>query len=153
MGGFYIDKCPRIVPFLENNGPRPLAGPRSILFKEWSDTRTFSYTYAPLRQSKMVVHYTFYPSHYAHTSLNWQNKWKYLQHHLKIRVQFDVLSINYLDFQNYLSQMYPAELEIKRTTESNVNISASYLDLLLPSGRTVSCALSVMINVTILTSI
>ena len=30
MGGFYIGKCPRIVPFLENNGPRSLAGPRSI---------------------------------------------------------------------------------------------------------------------------
>ena len=44
MGGFYIGKCPRIVPFLENNRPRPLAGPRSIIFKEWSDTRTFSYT-------------------------------------------------------------------------------------------------------------
>ena len=37
----------------------------------------------------------------------------------------DVLSIN----ENYLGQMYPAELEIKDTTESNT--SASYLDLLL----------------------
>ena len=33
------------------------------------------------------------------------------------------------DFENYLGQMYPAELEIKDTTESNT--SASYLDLLL----------------------
>ena len=41
----------------------------------------------------------------------------------------DVLSINYPDFENYLGQMYPAELEIKDTTESNT--SASYLDLLL----------------------
>ena len=32
-------------------------------------------------------------------------------------------------FENYLGQMYPAELEIKNTTESNT--SASYLDLLL----------------------
>ena len=40
----------------------------------------------------------------------------------------DVLSIN-PDFENYLGQMYPAELEIKDTTESNT--SASYLDLLL----------------------
>ena len=32
-------------------------------------------------------------------------------------------------FFNYLGQMYPAELEIKDTTESNT--SASYLDLLL----------------------
>ena len=41
----------------------------------------------------------------------------------------DVLSINNPDFANYLGQMYPAELEIKDTTESNT--SASYLDLLL----------------------
>ena len=33
------------------------------------------------------------------------------------------------DFENYLGQMYPAELEIKDTTESNT--SASYLDILL----------------------
>ena len=42
----------------------------------------------------------------------------------------DVLSINNPDFENYLGQMYPPELEIKDTTESNT--SASYLDLLLP---------------------
>ena len=41
----------------------------------------------------------------------------------------DVLSINNPDIDNYLGQMYPAELEIKDTTESNT--SASYLDLLL----------------------
>ena len=40
----------------------------------------------------------------------------------------DVLSINN-PFENYLGHMYPAELEIKDTTESNT--SASYLDLLL----------------------
>ena len=45
----------------------------------------------------------------------------------------DVLSINNPDFENYLGQMYPAELEIKDTTESNT--SASYLDLLLSIGR------------------
>ena len=41
----------------------------------------------------------------------------------------DVLSMNNSDFENYLGQMYPAELEIKDTTESNT--SASYLDLFL----------------------
>ena len=41
----------------------------------------------------------------------------------------DVLSINNPDFDNYVGQMYPAELEIKDTTESHT--SASYLDLLL----------------------
>ena len=45
----------------------------------------------------------------------------------------DVLSINNPDFENDLSQMYPFELEIKDTTESNT--SASYLDLLLSIGR------------------
>ena len=45
----------------------------------------------------------------------------------------DVLSINKPDFGNYLGQMYPPELEIKDTTESNT--SASFLDLLLSIGR------------------
>ena len=41
----------------------------------------------------------------------------------------DVLSFNNPDFEDYLDQMYPAELDIKDTTESNT--SSSYLDLLL----------------------
>ena len=45
----------------------------------------------------------------------------------------DVLSINNPEFENYLGQMYPVELEIKNTTERNT--SASYLDLLLSTGR------------------
>ena len=45
----------------------------------------------------------------------------------------EVLSINNPDFENYFGQMYPLELEIKDTTESNT--SASYLDLLLSIGR------------------
>ena len=63
----------------------------------------------------------------------------------------DVLSVNNPDFDNYLRQMYPAELEIKNTTRSNT--SASYLDLLLSIGREVSCALPFTTNVTISTSI
>ena len=43
------------------------------------------------------------------------------------------MSINNPDFENYLGQMYPAELEIKDTTESNT--SASYLYLLLSIGK------------------
>ena len=39
------------------------------------------------------------------------------------------MSINNQYFENYLGQMYSAELEIKDTTESNT--FASYLDLLL----------------------
>ena len=45
----------------------------------------------------------------------------------------DVLSINNPEFENYLGKMYPAELEIKDTTESTT--SASFLDLLLSIGR------------------
>ena len=37
------------------------------------------------------------------------------------------MSINNLDFENYLGKMYPDGLEIKDTTESNT--SSSYLDL------------------------
>ena len=45
----------------------------------------------------------------------------------------DVLSINNPEFENYRGHMYPAELEIKDTTESTT--SASYLDLLLSIWR------------------
>ena len=41
----------------------------------------------------------------------------------------DVLSINNPEFENYLGQMHPAELEIKDTTESIT--STSFLDLQL----------------------
>ena len=59
----------------------------------------------------------------------------------------DVLSINDPEFENYLGQMYPVELEIKDTTESNT--SASYLDLLLSIGREVIFIVPFMTNVTI----
>ena len=45
----------------------------------------------------------------------------------------DVLSINNPEFENYLGQMYPAELQVKDTTESTT--SASYIDLLLSIGK------------------
>ena len=45
----------------------------------------------------------------------------------------DVLFINNPDFENYLGQMYPPEIQIKDTTECNT--STSYLDLLLSIGR------------------
>jgi hypothetical protein len=41
----------------------------------------------------------------------------------------DVLSINNHNFHNYVPLIYPDELEIKHTTESDK--SASYLDILL----------------------
>ena len=65
-----------------------------------------------------------------HTSLFSTGKKKLSsQFNFTYRYIDDVLSINNPDFENYLGQMYPAELEIKDTTESNT--SASYLDLLL----------------------
>ena len=45
----------------------------------------------------------------------------------------DVLSINNPEFENYLGQMYPAELEIKDSTE-NIT-STSYLALQQSIGR------------------
>ena len=52
---------------------------------------------------------------------------------LTYRYTNDVLSINNPEFDNYLGQMYPAELEIKYTTESTT--SASYLDLRMSIRR------------------
>ena len=52
---------------------------------------------------------------------------------LNILYTNDVLSINNTDFENYMGQMYPAEIEIKNTTKSYT--STSYLDLLLSIGR------------------
>ena len=45
----------------------------------------------------------------------------------------EVLSINNPEIENDMGQMYPVELEIKDTTESNTSIS--YLDLLLSIRR------------------
>ena len=58
-----------------------------------------------------------------------------------------VLSINNPDVENYLGQMYPPELEIKDTTESNT--SAFYLDLLLSIGRDSQICTSFTTSVTI----
>ena len=45
----------------------------------------------------------------------------------------DVLSINNQDFENYVGQMYPPELEIKYATENNTSVF--HLALLPSSGR------------------
>ena len=55
------------------------------------------------------------------------------QYNFLYRYIDDIFSINNPDFGNYLGQMYPAELKINDTKESNT--SASYLDLLLWIGR------------------
>ena len=62
-----------------------------------------------------------------------------------------LMSINNPDFENYLGEMYPPELEIKDTTESDT--SASYLDLLLSIRRDGHLHTSFTTSVTILISI
>ena len=42
MDTFCIGECPSNSPFLKNNGAEAPKGPRSIVFKEWRDARTFS---------------------------------------------------------------------------------------------------------------
>ena len=59
----------------------------------------------------------------------------------------DVLSINNLYFEKYLGQMYPPELEIKDTTESNT--SASYLDVLLSIDRDGQTSTTLTISISI----
>ena len=70
-----------------------------------------------------------YEAEFIQTFLSTGKKKIVSQFNFTYRYIDDVLSINNPDFENYLGQMYPAELEIKDTTESN--ISAFYLDLLL----------------------
>ena len=74
-----------------------------------------------------------YEAKFIHSLLSTGKKKLASQFKFTYRYIDDVLSINNPDFENYLGQMYPAELEIKDTTESNT--SASYLDLLLSIGR------------------
>ena len=45
MGGFKLENVLVSLHSLKNNGPWPLGDLGSIIFKEWRDTRTFSYTY------------------------------------------------------------------------------------------------------------
>ena len=66
-------------------------------------------------------------------ALNGKEKQLASRFNLTYRYIDDVLSINNPIFEIYLGQMYPAELEIKDTTESTT--SASYLDLLMSIGR------------------
>ena len=63
----------------------------------------------------------------------------------------DVLSINNPDFENYLGQMYPAELEIKKRQRATPLLPTWIYSC--RSEGTVSCALPFTTNVTISTSI
>ena len=74
-----------------------------------------------------------YEADFIHSLLSTGKKHLGSRFNLTCRYIYDVLSINNPEFENYLGQMYPAELEIKDTTECTT--SASYLDLLLSIGR------------------
>ena len=74
-----------------------------------------------------------YEAEFIQSLLSAGKKWLASQFNFTYRYIGDVLSINNPNFENYLGQMNPPELEIKDTTESNT--SASYLDLLLSIGR------------------
>ena len=73
------------------------------------------------------------------------------QFNLTYRCIDDEFSINNPDFEHYLSQMYPADVEIKDTTESNT--FASLLDLFMSIGRDDQFHTSFMKKVTNSTSI
>ena len=74
-----------------------------------------------------------YEAEFIHSFISTGRKRLASQFNFTYRYIDDVLSINNPDFENYLGQTYPPELEIKDTMESNT--SASYLDLLLSIGR------------------
>ena len=73
-----------------------------------------NYSNLPCLYSTFHLEYPLVLSRFYFFALGWKET-------VSISVQLhidDVLSINYPDFQNYLGQMYLAELEIKDTTES-----------------------------------
>ena len=74
-----------------------------------------------------------YEADFIQSLLSMRKKQLAFRLNLTYRYIDDVLSINNQEFENYLGQMYPAELEINDTTERTT--SASYLDLLLSIGR------------------
>ena len=74
-----------------------------------------------------------YEAEFIQSLLSTERKQLASQFNFIYRYIDDVLSIKFPEFENYLGQMYPVELEIKDTTESNT--FASYLDLLLSIGR------------------
>ena len=74
-----------------------------------------------------------YEAEFIHSLLSTGRKQLAFRFNFTYRYIDDVLSINNPEFEKNLGQMYPVELEIKDTTESNT--SASYLDLLLSIGR------------------
>ena len=70
-----------------------------------------------------------YEAEFIQTLLSTGRKNLASQFNFTYRYIDDVLSINHSNFKDYLHEIYPSELEIKETTESDR--SASYLDILL----------------------
>ena len=73
-----------------------------------------------------------YEAEFMQSSLSTGNKPLSSRFNLTYRHIDDVMSINNPEFENYLGQMYPAELEIKDTAEST---TSPHIDLLLSIGR------------------
>jgi hypothetical protein len=71
----------------------------------------------------------FYKAEFVHKRLRDNNKKLAVSFNHTFKYIDDVLSINNHNFHNYVHSIYPDELEIKDTTESDKCIS--YLDILL----------------------
>ena len=80
----------------------------------------------------MVIFLYSYEADFIQSLISMGKKHLASRFNLTYRYIDDVFPINNPEFENYLGQMYPAELEIKDTTEGTT--SASYLDLLLSIG-------------------
>ena len=108
---------------------------KASTYKRWI-WLAYLYTWEEVRLNKTATLHIFlysYEAEFIQSLLSTGRKRLASQFNFTYEYIDDVLSINNPDFENYLGQMYPPELEIKQTTESNT--SASYLDLLLSIGR------------------
>ena len=92
-----------------------------------------------------------YEAEFIQSLLSAGRKWLASKFNFTYRYIDDVLSINNPDFENYLGQMYPPELEIKDTTESNTSASWIYscqsvgmVNFTLPFTTSVTILISIL---------
>ena len=111
-----------------------------VVFAEKSSSRQSAFQWVRIVPSSLADIFLYsYEADFIQSLLSTGKKHLASRFNLTYRYIDDVLSINNPEFENYLGQMYPAELEIKDTTESIT--SASYLDLLLSIGGMVNFTL------------
>ena len=106
--------------------------PRHQLIRKGFTFDPMGTNYAPLVADIFLYSYEAQILH-VQSLLSTGKKQQEYQFNFAYRYIDEVLSINNPYFENYLDQMYQAELEIKDTTESNT--SASYLDFFLSIRR------------------